>query len=208
MSETKKSSSESVPGNVYDKYGTRNPISRALMRGFDRRMMELLKHVGQPDSILEVGCGEGELIKKLANIFPSARLLGLDVSRDVIDEAKRRHVGLDFKVMSIYQLTEQFEKFDLVVASEVLEHLEDPQAGLRALTYVTKRHIFVSVPREPIWSLLNCCRGKYLNHLGNTPGHTQHWRASNFVLFLESIVDVLALRKPLPWTQALCRRRA
>jgi len=129
MSETKKSSSESVPGNVYDKYGTRNPISRALMRGFDRRMMELLKHVGQPDSILEVGCGEGELIKKLANIFPSARLLGLDVSRDVIDEAKRRHVGLDFKVMSIYQLTEQFEKFDLVVASEVLEHLEDPQGS-------------------------------------------------------------------------------
>jgi len=66
----------------------------------------------------------------------------------------------------------------------------------------------VSVPREPIWRMLNMARGRYLSALGNTPGHIQHWSARAFVELVGQRLDVQAVRSPLPWTMALCRVRA
>jgi ubiquinone/menaquinone biosynthesis C-methylase UbiE len=53
-----------VVGNVYDKYGTTNPIARRLMQGFLDAVTELYR-VAAPASVLEVGCGEGELAAHL-----------------------------------------------------------------------------------------------------------------------------------------------
>ena len=64
-------------GNVYDKYGTRNPIERRLVAGFIGDLMDL---VGRTDAreAHEVGCGEGELTMRLARSGIAAR--GSDVS--------------------------------------------------------------------------------------------------------------------------------
>ena len=203
----KRPTPETIYGNVYDKYGTRNPIARWLVRGFDRSMAELLGRTQIVKSILEVGCGEGELTRKLSILFPDAIVRGSDISKDVIAEATKRHPDLHFEVRSVYDLSGEPDTYDLVVASEVLEHLEDPRAALRELASVTRGHMFLSVPREPLWRILNCARAKYLLHLGNTPGHLQHWGAAAFLRFLEREVDVVATRTPVPWMQVLCRRR-
>ena len=52
-------------GNVYDKYGTRNPVARRLMAGFTRDLDALVDRTGA-DEGHEVGCGEGELALMLA----------------------------------------------------------------------------------------------------------------------------------------------
>jgi len=93
------------------------------------------------------------------------------------------------------------------VACEVLEHLEDPEPALVALARVTRHHLFASVPREPLWRVLNLARGRYLGRLGNTPGHLQHWSRAAFVRLLSRHFVVRALRTPLPWTQVLCEPR-
>ena len=97
------------------------------------------------------------------------------------------------------------EHFDLIVACEVMEHLDDPELALRAIAAARPRFLFVSVPREPMWRLLNIVRGRYLGALGNTPGHVQHWSTNGFLNMLGAHTEVLAVRTPLPWTQALCR---
>lgn len=202
-----RASAEVVAGNVYDKYGTTNPVARRLMAGFERGMNGLLDLAGSPDSVLEVGCGEGHVTAKLAGRWPGARVMGSDLSTEIIAEARRLHPALDFEVGSVYDVGEGSSRFDLVVACEVFEHLEDPARALEALSRVSQRHLFVSVPREPIWRALNLARGRYLRDLGNTPGHLQHWSARAFLALLETRVDVIAVRTPLPWTQALCRCR-
>ncbi|HEY6867392.1 MAG TPA: methyltransferase domain-containing protein [Candidatus Eisenbacteria bacterium] len=194
-----------VAGNVYDKYGTRNPVARRLMAGFERAMFDLLATTGPVASVLEVGCGEGHMTAKLARFFPGARVVGSDLSPDIVAEARARYPGLAFAQGSIYDAGG--EAFDLVVACEVLEHLEDPARALEAIARAAHPHVFVSVPREPLWRALNLARGRYLSGLGNTPGHLQHWSAGSFRRLLEDHLEVRAVRTPLPWTQALCRAR-
>lgn len=96
---------------------------------------------------------------------------------------------------------------DLVVCCEVLEHLNRPEEALRRLQCVVSRNLIISVPREPIWRLLNLARGKYIGSLGNTPGHLQHWSARAFTQLVARYFELVAVRTPLPWTIALCRRR-
>lgn len=197
-----------VAGNVYDKYGTRNPIARGLMRGFLDAVEDLIRESGARD-IHEVGCGEGLLALELAR--GGLRVRGSDFSRQVIDvareNARERDADVGFAVTPIGELTPERDAAELVVCCEVLEHLVDPDAGMRHLAALASPHLLVSVPREPIWRILNLARGRYWADLGNTPGHLQHWSRGSFVRWLGEWVDVVEVRSPLPWTIALCRKR-
>ena len=70
-------------------------------------------------------------------------------------------------------------------AAEVLEHLEDTEAAVNVLAQIATPYLVVSVPREPLWRILNLARGAYLKDLGNTPGHVQHWSTASFLRLLE-----------------------
>src|SRR4029078_12259896 len=52
-----------VTGNTYDKYGSTNPVVRRLMAGFERTLDELFVQAA-PQSILDVGCGEGVRVEE------------------------------------------------------------------------------------------------------------------------------------------------
>ncbi|MBV6304436.1 class I SAM-dependent methyltransferase [Candidimonas humi] len=199
-----------VVGNTYDKYGSGNPIVRRLMAGFDRTLSGFVRRA-DPESIHEIGCGEGYWVEKWSREGISAR--GSDFSKQVIDIAKTNAsaAGLSanlFSVCSIYDLLPDRDTADLIVCCEVLEHLEDPHAGLRALQGIVGRHLIVSVPREPLWCGLNLLRGKYVANLGNTPGHIQHWSSSKFNKFVSHYFDVIGHANPLPWTMLLCRPKS
>jgi len=194
-------------GNLYDKYGTRHPVARRLVQAFERSMSELLELAHPVASVLEVGCGEGEVTARLAREYPGARIVGRDRSPEIVAEARARHPGLTFEVQAVEDAGANGERFDLVVACEVLEHVEDPERALAALARVTRHHLFASVPREPLWRVLNLARGRYLSRLGDTPGHLQHWSRAAFVRLLSRHFVVRAQRAPLPWTQVLCEPR-
>ena len=122
--------------------------------------------------------------------------------------AREQGVSPDlFKVRNIYDLEPGPDSADLIVCCEVFEHLEHPEEGLRALQRVATNYVIISVPREPIWCILNMVRGKYLAHFGNTPGHVQHWSRRSLVRLVDIYFDVVDVRNPLPWTMLLCRVR-
>ena len=194
-----------VAGNVYDKYATTHPVARRLQRGFEHAMDALLDLAGEPHRILEVGCGEGHVTARLQRRFPAAEVLGTDLSPEIGAEARARHPGLRFECHSAYDAT-ALGAFDLVVACEVFEHLDDPARALDALA-AAGRVVFASVPREPLWRVLNVARGRYLSALGNTPGHVQHWSRGAFLGFLATRLELLAVRAPTPWTMAIGRSR-
>lgn len=195
-------------GNHYPKYQTRNPVARWLVAGFLDAFRALSRETNARE-VLEVGCGEGHLSAILAR--DGRRVRGVDISPSVIEQARahpdNQAHGAQFELASVYDLTADRDGAELVVCCEVLEHLEDPEAALEVLARLARPHLLVSVPREPIWRMLNMARGRYLADFGNTPGHLQHWSQRRFLAMLEKHVDIVALRTPLPWTMVLCRAR-
>ncbi|MCA9668713.1 MAG: class I SAM-dependent methyltransferase [Myxococcales bacterium] len=187
-----------VAGNVTDKYRLKNPVARYLMDGFLRTVSEAYLRTGAGE-VLEVGCGEGELAAHL-RAQRAAEFYGVDISPKVIDIAREVVPEMHLAVQSATDVGFPDRRFDLVMCCEVLEHLPDPRPALRELSRLSRRHVIVSVPREPIWRVLNMARGSYLSDFGNTPGHLQHWSTRAFTRFIASELEVKRVWTPLPWT--------
>lgn len=202
-------------GNFYDKYHSKNPIVKWMMRGFFEDMKELLQIMDCiPGRILETGCGEGEVTAFLKSEYPEALLEAFDISEKIIGEVIGKKLDINFYVGNIYTMKirnvsdSNWKKldgnYDLVVCSEVLEHLDEPEKAIQRILEMTSKYVLLSVPNEPIWRILNMLRGKYWNSLGNTPGHVQHWNRKSFCKELEKNgLKILAVRRPFPWTMVL-----
>jgi len=198
-----------VTGNTYDKYGSTNPFVRRMMDGFESALDELFT-AADPSSLLDVGCGEGVLVHKWAQRLGSARVVGIDLEERSIQAGweQRKAENLEYKVMRagrVENLPFAENEFDVVSAIEVLEHVPDPAHTLEEMQRCGQGHLLVSVPREPLWRMLNVARGAYWSRLGNTPGHLNHWSKRSFVQLLSRYGEVVEIRSPFPWTMLLVR---
>jgi 2-polyprenyl-3-methyl-5-hydroxy-6-metoxy-1,4-benzoquinol methylase len=198
-----------IGGNVYDKYGSRNPIVRALMAGFLRDFDALVARAA-PSTVIEAGCGEGHLSARLVDRVEALTAFDVDARCVALAQA-RLCPGRDRPTAPrVFQADLAGDlgdlRADLVVCCEVLEHVPDPVAALERLAALTTRHVLLSVPREPLWRALNMARLKYVPALGNTPGHIQHWSSRGFVRDVAARFRVLETRRPLPWTMVLAER--
>jgi 2-polyprenyl-3-methyl-5-hydroxy-6-metoxy-1,4-benzoquinol methylase len=201
------SAATEVPtGNTFDKYGSANPVVKRLMGGFHGALDELWAKAA-PQSILDVGCGEGVLAVEWAQRLGDGRVVGTDLDDPKLraEWQKRSRPNLEFRTEEATSLSFADDEFDLACAIEVLEHVPEPQATVAEMARVARRHLLVSVPREPLWRGLNVCRGAYLRELGNTPGHVNHWSKGAFVSLLSRHGTVEEARSPFPWTMLLVR---
>jgi 2-polyprenyl-3-methyl-5-hydroxy-6-metoxy-1,4-benzoquinol methylase len=201
------SATAEVPtGNAFDKYGSTNPVVKRLMAGFHATLDELWDKAA-PVSVLDVGCGEGVLTVQWADRLADGRVVGIDLDDPKLraEWEKRARPNLEFRTEEATSLSFADDEFDLACAIEVLEHVPEPEATLAEMARAARRHLLVSVPREPLWRGLNMARGAYLRDLGNTPGHVNHWSKQAFVSLLARYGTVEEARSPFPWTMLLVR---
>lgn len=195
-------------GNYYDKYNTTNPIEKKLMSGYFATASDLLLHARNGCRILDAGCGEGNFTHFLRTLFSKSSIDAFDCGKTAIADAVDAYSDDDisFSIGDIYSVPASDGTYDLVTVSEVLEHLESPTEALAELYRVSGKYVFLSVPNEPIWRILNMCRGKYLRDLGNTPGHICHWNMNSLKKMIRRAVGENALiitSSSLPWLFAL-----
>jgi 2-polyprenyl-3-methyl-5-hydroxy-6-metoxy-1,4-benzoquinol methylase len=195
-----------VLGNTYDKYGSRNPVTRLLMAGFTRNVDDLLLSTS-PESVLDIGCGEGVLTQRWARAIAPARVVGLDLDDPAIAAEWEKHAApnLEYVAHAAQALPFAGGEFDLATAIEVLEHVPDPRATLAEMARCARNHLLVSVPHEPLWRALNIARGAYWRELGNTPGHVNHFSKKAIEALCAEHGDVIETRMPFPWTMVLVR---
>jgi ubiquinone/menaquinone biosynthesis C-methylase UbiE len=193
-------------GNTFDKYGSTNPVVRRLMAGFESTLAQLFAQAA-PESVLDVGCGEGVLTYRWAEQLGTRPVLGIDLADPKLEAewATRRRENLEFRAMAADDLPFAAGAYDLAAAIEVLEHVPDPERTLAEMARVAARHVLISVPREPLWRGLNLARGAYVHELGNTPGHVNHWSKRSFIAMAARHGEVIQARSPFPWTMLLVR---
>jgi SAM-dependent methyltransferase len=165
------------------KYSNRNPIHRfTLGRFFDAVARDLSDLA--PATVLEFGCGEGLFLQQLEArgvTFPS--LLGIDLREDALAQARALHPAYRFDCVDLFAFAPP-EPFDLVIASQVLEHLIEPGPYLEQMVKLTRRDLLLTVPWEPWFRLMNLARGRDLRRWGNHPEHVNHWGLPRFQDFV------------------------
>lgn len=116
-------------------------------------------------TIIEIGCGNGNISYQLAR--EGFKVRGVDISPEAIAKAQKRYQapGLTYEVVNAEELAKA-EQYDVVVMSEVLEHLTDPTSVLKAVSAMMKadsiavitvpngfgpRELFVTKPVQAIY---------------------------------------------------------
>lgn len=187
-------------------YGSSNPIYRWLTSRFrstvDRIVSPLLED-GQ--WILDVGCGEGFVVRYLLKRHRNLRLAALDFDMKRIRITKHLSPNVRAIEGDVYELPFSSCAFDIVLVNEILEHLEKPQWALKQIDRVANKYIVFSVPNEPIFSIGNLIRGAYWSRLGRTPTHVNFWTRKAFIALLAQYFEVIAIRTCLPWIFVLCK---
>jgi SAM-dependent methyltransferase len=149
----------------YSDAAARNPAQR--MR---RQVIRKLLRVGDGrPRILDIGCGQGDLVAELRIAYPQAELCGIDYSQQGVDSARKKVPDAQFLAKDL--IADGTAPPALAgwathaVCSEVLEHLDDPLALLRnSASYLAPGcRLVVTVPGGPM--------SAFDRHIG----HRQHF---------------------------------
>lgn len=106
----------------------------------------LRKHLKLSDRVLDIGCKEGKLIAGIAPFVSS--VLAIDLDEKALSKARRNfsEKNIEFKAVSGFEFLENStEKFDVVLLSHVLEHVDEPEKLLHLAGQVA-RQVYVEVP--------------------------------------------------------------
>jgi len=168
----------------HHKYTYDNRLYQWHLQAFLGCIHEMLARAGSR-TVLDAGCGEGFVTAYLARRNPALQITGVDLSPDAVAYATE-HYGerARFRKGSLYKLPFSDNSFDAVLCSEVLEHLDDVDRAVEELKRVTRRHVLITVPREPYFKWLNDL-GRYLG-ISPDPGHVNFWTKNTFQQFVRS----------------------
>lgn len=100
-------------------------------------------------TILDIGSGEGSLLKRLSDLGFGEALYSLEISQSGVEAVRNKHIGAlaECRLYGGYEIPYPDDRFDLAVLSHVVEHLEYPRKLLYEVARVA-RHLFVEVPLE------------------------------------------------------------
>lgn len=194
-----------IGGNYYDKHNSKNPIVKYLMKNFYKTYIDLINQENI-SNLVDIGCGEGHLTNILHSDFEKRskkiKITALEYDDQMVQLANKLYPGLKVKKGDILNLE---DKYDLLIASEVLEHLTEYEKAINSCKKVSEICIF-SVPNEPWFRMANICRLKYLKKLGNTPGHVNNWSKKNFHKLLRKHFKCVKIKTTGIWNVAVCKQ--
>ncbi len=191
----------------YKKYQSSNPIQKFLIGRFFHTIFACLRPL-EINSVLDVGCGEGFVLSKLKIQGIGRFFEGIDFSDKALELGRAKFPQLSLKKGNIYKLPYENNFCDLVICTEVLEHLERPSQALNEIVRVSRRYSLFSVPNEPFFRIANLMRGKNIFRWGNDIDHIQSWTSGDFEKFIAEKLSIISVIKSFPWTIILGEKKS
>jgi SAM-dependent methyltransferase len=125
----------------------------------------------RPESIVDVGCGAGLVLKELRNAYPKARLSGFDIAPDAA-RFWATPIACDITLTLGDFVELPSEQYDVLLALDVLEHLQDPFSFLVKIRF-RARHAVFHFPLD--LSAFSVLREKPLLNVRRKVGHLHYF---------------------------------
>lgn len=122
--------------SYYDEFAAwyENERHRGYHRLIDDLQVDLLQEHVRGKDVLEVGCGTGLLLERVAQLAASAK--GIDISPGMLEQARQR--GLSVMEGCATELPYESESFDVVYSFKVLAHVQDIEVALAECARVVR----------------------------------------------------------------------
>jgi trans-aconitate methyltransferase len=106
--------------------------------------------VGQPKTLLDIGCGNGHTLAYFSDRWPETVYCGLDVSATAIRIAEHKLPQVLFRTGDFATAALPFEPFDIILAMGVMEHIFDLESALRRVHSLMNRDsaFYLEVPNN------------------------------------------------------------
>ncbi|MHB9155916.1 MAG: class I SAM-dependent methyltransferase [Endomicrobiales bacterium] len=151
---------------------------------FQQRIIRQLLSGIEFRSVLDVGCGNGVRLSQLVEGRDGIRVTGVDISEEAVKQAGLLFPEGAFRRLDI-EKEALGERFDLVVCSEVLEHVADDDAAIARLLKMSGRYLLVSSPQGTMYEA------------DRLVGHLRHYREGELKDKLRSAG--FTIRKEVSW---------
>jgi SAM-dependent methyltransferase len=186
------------------KYESTNPVVHYLV---DRWLRRLVRVIGPVDnSIVDIGVGEGYVGRRLT--LGGATFIGVDIQRGKLDAARAGNQSLKAIIADAGMLPIRDRAAEVVVCTEMLEHLTRPHDAVDELARVVRTRCVISTPWEPYFRIGNLARMKYVKAIGNYPEHVQWFSPRSLRRLLSRSFTDVRVRRCFPWLIATARAPA
>jgi ubiquinone/menaquinone biosynthesis C-methylase UbiE len=113
-------------------------LQRWLFDRVHQRVLAIGAQGPEPETILDVGCGTGRLLRAAQRRWPRARLLGVDPAPGMVDVARRLNPAATFHVGAAEALPLPDATADLALSTISFHHWRDQAAGVREVARVLR----------------------------------------------------------------------
>jgi 3' terminal RNA ribose 2'-O-methyltransferase Hen1 len=166
----------------------------------DQRLQQVAHEIYQltPKRVLDLGCGEGKLLRLLMRQAKIEYILGMDVSHQALTRAAQRlhleempprqRARIDLIQGSLLYKDERLAGFDAAALVEVIEHLDPSRlASLEAVVFGQARpgHVFVTTPNADYNQLYGSLSAGTFRHAD----HRFEWSRAEFVAWATGVAE-------------------
>jgi 2-polyprenyl-3-methyl-5-hydroxy-6-metoxy-1,4-benzoquinol methylase len=174
------------------KYSNKSLVHQLLLGRFLDAVAARLETLQMAEA-LDFGCGEALFWQEMqARGIHMNALTGIDLRADALAQAGAQFPEYRFLETDLLSW-EPDHPFDLVIASQVLEHIPEPGPILNKLVQICspEGELLLTVPWEPFFRIGNLARGRDIRRLGNHPEHVNHWGVGSFRRFIEPHAQII-----------------
>ena len=144
--------------------------------------------------VLDAGCGEGHLIERLKRKNKNT-YYGIDLTGIALKKAKARVPDAILTIGDISNLPFESEFFDVVICTEVLEHIYNYEKAIREMKRVLKKDgsLIITFPNEILWTISRFLLGR---HPVRVPDHVNFF---NFTTITKLVNLPVTAKRGLPF---------
>ena len=173
-------------------------------------MYEMIQPVVRHKTVLELATGTGLIAKHI--VIAAAHIEATDASPEMIAEAKRsnRSAKLHFSVQDMFRLPYANQSFDVVIVSNALHIVPQPEKALQEIKRVLKDDGTLIAPT--FTHAGNSFSGKvraFFMKLAGVPLHSR-WTSEEYLRFLRqngwAVRKIVILKASFPLTYAECEK--